>query len=767
MTGPWVEGLNERELNDHVIIPAGAELWLVFDFVTNAGNVQLGRDAATETANGYSNIMFFNSLWSTLSELIDGNTNNYTIKGFVRGGLGRVALAHVPYQPFTPEPCNIDISGFEFITRDDMRPLLEKGSHDGNAVQSVHEINPIRLANDTITDGEGRSLMGYRIFRGLADIPFGSPEWVQVADGITAMTWIDMDWGNQAQGPYRYAVVAVYSGENLSAPTFSNILGKDWEAAITFNLVSTDGGSVFGATIDLVNNEDPTFTYSARAVTNLVTIPRVWFGDYTLVIRHGNYNQYINTNFPVVQLNIAYAVILQPGLLHEQFILPEFPPFGWTHVNQDGDTHIWERVTGMNVGGTPITPHTGTGFARSMSNGGTDVGPINADNWLITPRIDIPSGLTTLNLGYVMRTIPQWPDHMEVLISTTGINIGTPLGTLAPVGVPGARIGDWTVLRRTVATGAWAEYNIDLASYVEANHIYLAFRHRENDQFILMLDSVNLTVGGADPTIGMIAGVVTDITTGEPIQGATVAIAGTPASVTTNAQGIYFITANPGAREVTVTRQGYLTFTQNVTVVVGQSTTLDVELAPPASITGVVRPSHNPNIPLSGVVVTLGDLSVTTPANGRFTFNNLPAGNYRINASIPGNDDYHVYNSDAIVIVAGDAITHNFVLVYDPVEGHDIVIPEVTALGTNFPNPFNPVTNIRFDMAEAGHVVIEVYNIRGQRVKSLVNDEMAAGRHSVEWNGTDDHGRIVGSGVYFYTMRAGEYSSTRRMVLMK
>ena len=96
-----------------------------------------------------------------------------------------------------------------------------------------------------------------------------------------------------------------------------------------------------------------------------------------------------------------------------------------------------------------------------------------------------------------------------------------------------------------------------------------------------------------------------------------------------------------------------------------------------------------------------------------------------------------------------------------------------TGLLGNFPNPYNPSTTIDFSLSfgegrgEGSNINITIYNIRGQRVKTLVNDHLPAGRHSVVWNGTDDNGRTVGSGVYLYRMTAGEYSETRRMLLMK
>ena len=113
-----------------------------------------------------------------------------------------------------------------------------------------------------------------------------------------------------------------------------------------------------------------------------------------------------------------------------------------------------------------------------------------------------------------------------------------------------------------------------------------------------------------------------------------------------------------------------------------------------------------------------------------------------------------VYSVDFNVIVSED----------------DEVVPVAqTGLLSNFPNPFNPSTTIRFEVEGSRFVNIEVFNIRGQRVRTLLDGslEFGAGRHSVEWDGTDDGGRSVGSGVYLYRMTAGEYSATKRMVLMK
>ncbi len=90
-----------------------------------------------------------------------------------------------------------------------------------------------------------------------------------------------------------------------------------------------------------------------------------------------------------------------------------------------------------------------------------------------------------------------------------------------------------------------------------------------------------------------------------------------------------------------------------------------------------------------------------------------------------------------------------------------------TQLYGNYPNPFNPETTIRYSVKDASPVTIGVYNLKGQLVKTLVNDTKAAGNYNVVWNGTDNSGRAVSSGVYYYKMYAGKFSSTRKMILMK
>jgi parallel beta-helix repeat protein len=86
----------------------------------------------------------------------------------------------------------------------------------------------------------------------------------------------------------------------------------------------------------------------------------------------------------------------------------------------------------------------------------------------------------------------------------------------------------------------------------------------------------------------------------------------------------------------------------------------------------------------------------------------------------------------------------------------------------NYPNPFNPKTAIRYEIPTGGHVVrLEVYDLRGRLVKTLVSEEQGAGEHIVVWDGHDESGAPVGSGVYFYRLSVGDQSVERKMVLLK
>ena len=94
-------------------------------------------------------------------------------------------------------------------------------------------------------------------------------------------------------------------------------------------------------------------------------------------------------------------------------------------------------------------------------------------------------------------------------------------------------------------------------------------------------------------------------------------------------------------------------------------------------------------------------------------------------------------------------------------------LPVTFALQQNYPNPFNPSTQIDYSLPQRAHVTLAIYNILGRKVVTLVDSDRPAGSHTVIWDGTDLSGGSVATGVYFYRIDAGEYTATRKMILIK
>jgi hypothetical protein len=94
-------------------------------------------------------------------------------------------------------------------------------------------------------------------------------------------------------------------------------------------------------------------------------------------------------------------------------------------------------------------------------------------------------------------------------------------------------------------------------------------------------------------------------------------------------------------------------------------------------------------------------------------------------------------------------------------------IPFSFALEQNYPNPFNPETTIHYQLARSIQVKIGIYNVMGQLVKTLVDENQNAGKHTVVWRGDNDQGKVVSTGIYFVKMQAGDFTQTHKMTLLR
>jgi len=112
--------------------------------------------------------------------------------------------------------------------------------------------------------------------------------------------------------------------------------------------------------------------------------------------------------------------------------------------------------------------------------------------------------------------------------------------------------------------------------------------------------------------------------------------------------------------------------------------------------------------------------------------------------------------------IEGESIN---ILVYASDGGENVVNNLVGVY--NFPNPFNPNTTISFNLAETAEVKLDIYDVKGSKIKELFAGNLNSGEQSISWDGKDESGNSVASGVYYYKLRVGKEIKTKKMILLK
>lgn len=176
-------------------------------------------------------------------------------------------------------------------------------------------------------------------------------------------------------------------------------------------------------------------------------------------------------------------------------------------------------------------------------------------------------------------------------------------------------------------------------------------------------------------------------------------------------------------------------------------------------LTGSVRNSSME--PLVNATITAGAYTTTTATDGSYTLH-LPSGVYSVTCNV---NSYYVNTQYNVELVANQTTQLDFTLM--PVFNADDNLILETKLQRNHPNPFKSSTTIGYDLKEPSKVVLEIFNLKGQLIRRLLNDSKVSGHHLVEWDGNDEHGNAVGSGIYQYRIKAGNYQNSLRMTLIK
>ncbi len=191
--------------------------------------------------------------------------------------------------------------------------------------------------------------------------------------------------------------------------------------------------------------------------------------------------------------------------------------------------------------------------------------------------------------------------------------------------------------------------------------------------------------------------------------------------------------------------------TELVTIVLDPPTNLTAELQEPDIILNWDAPSALRS--LTGYRIYRDDVSIGEVIDATtYTDLNVPTGT-------------HTYYVTGIYGQYESAPTNEVIVDYT--ESDDPLIPTHTALIGNYPNPFNPETKIEFSLLDADNVDLVIYNIKGEKVKKLITGRLDSGFHSAVWDGKDDNGKKVASGIYLYRFKTTKINQVKKMMLIK
>ena len=484
----------------------------------------------------------------------------------------------------------------------------------------------------------------------------------------------------------------------------------------------------------------------------------------------------------------------------ESFEMDVFPPQNWTQVitntggpNTNGVYPTWCRFGAITISGQPATPTDGT------SQAGLWWAYTHQDEWLITPTFNCPPGAYLRFDSYVFLGSTN-ADHYNVNISadngTTWITLWDASAQTggwnyyaSPITVPLDTYGGMQVKLAFQATDGPNDDGLWYVWFIDDIYIGNAATSIHFDSGDLVFHSAAGNHSGAwnvqipdNPSRSMALGgqgreprlpssseirhrpVSTRVLTGYKVWRLTTGQEGNESAWTLLTPEIIVPT--------TLVDQGWqglpngtyrwavkAVYTNGVASVPSFSNALVKELVT-GMIAGVVRRTNN--VPIVGATVTAAGVSATTNNAGAYSMV-VEVGTHDVTCTATG---FVPQTVSGIVVTQNQTTTVNFVMI--GVANEDEVIPvTATELLANYPNPFNPETTVSYSLKDAAPVRIEIFNAKGQRVRVLVSETQASGWYKLVWNGKDDNGRAVSSGVYLCRMQAGDYRGSRKMILLQ
>ena len=574
------------------------------------------------------------------------------------------------------------------------------------------------------------------------------------------------------------------------------ILNPMTQVNVTGSILASDTGSgIPGAVIKLRGYEDYS---SSSTATGSFTIPSVFTGcsylynisaaGYTstsgiIVVGAADYNMGNITLSEIAyapssveaELNEAPGSVslswdapdTNPGGITEGFESYTFPPTDWSQIitntgpaDPAGVSPTWGSF------GTITMPVSGAvAPTEGLRQAGLLASSAHQDEWLLTPYFNCPPDAHLAFDTYCTFGSPSG-DHYYVKISRFGVDGWTVLWN-ASAQEAGVNLYEHPV---TIDLTAYAGMEVKLAFHAEDPPSDDGLRHAwfiDNINIGSSVSNVRFSGSGlfAAKTINRSAGrsrnralsgyKVWRLLAGQEHDEAswTFLTDGTLTNLNYEDQGWTNIPSGTYKWAVKAV------YTADIASVPAFSNALAKEVVS-GNIVGFVRTGLGQGIADATILVE-GGYSTTTNHSGAFSLS-VPVGIYSVTATHASFDSITQAN---IVVKPNQNTTVIFITT---LATEDELQPvAVTALRGNYPNPFNRETTISYDIKDAANVRLAVYNVKGQLVRSLVNADQASGRYRVIFNGRDDKGNPLSSGIYLYRFSAGKYSSTRKMMLME
>ncbi len=596
-------------------------------------------------------------------------------------------------------------------------------AHVDNNITLIENNNTYFAGSPQVATAMTRSLEDFSVYR-FAEADMDTPaNWTMLSDNETGDSYTDDTFSTLPGGLYYYAVVANYTSAP-SAATISNWVAADMDAQVTVELITDSFDPVTGAEVTL-SEVDGDHSYSANVTAgNSITFPAVWRSHYDVRVSLDNHSM----EFPIENYDCTSdSVTIVVSLVEDRMALD----YMTATVNGSGIDLEWFAVQ--------------EGFENVLLVD-DDASSYNTNFVDVAPAYQTLFGNLGINLSVhdVAAADADGPDAATMLpydlvIWDTGSNFTN-----------GASLSDndHTNLAAYLNNGgklilSAPEYLYDRFSGLGAfsagdfPYDYLGVASAVQD---------DITLTASAPLIGAAGSYVDGFSVN---QGVNLHIQDMDTLVP-NANGTVFATVISGGNfDIAVQTSNTIFFAGSLSGLEDGTNTV-VEFMT-AALEGLAGASRNDR----------AFAGYTIMRNGEELASGIQATTYTDDAPLNGTNTYEVYAD----YTSG---TSNTVTVDAYFVGNDENINQFKdEVYGNYPNPFNPTTAIKFSLAKADDVEIEIYNIKGQKVKSLLNEKRDAGQNSVVWNGTDDTNKSVGSGVYFYKIKASTFSKINKMIMLK